>query len=302
MTVQLGLSLPQSTMTTVDMVMPSTLHSINDDVLGVICAILDKDELKQLSAVDKRLREVSLPLLLRRVCMRIMHKEGMWQLATDAIESMLTSTAFDVVAGHTRFIDIRLSDDKDEDPLPSVLSGRLAEFLSAPFRQLHTLVFTIDEKQAQTFEDKFIMPHIEIPTVTTLMVGAYCDFMVRLCPNVEHLATYGWIWLHSRRGLIAVASEAKMLKHFEMNEWWSANLLQAVYDAMPSIQNLTLDGGPLRGTLQDLVPILSQFKTLKKLGLVDASCLHVGFNPPRCGNAYMGPNGAEVRRKRLHQS
>ncbi len=161
--------------------------------------------------------------------------------------------------------------------MPSVLPTRLVEFLSAPFRQLHTLAFTIDEKQVQTFDDKFTMAHIELPTVTNLMVGAYCDFMVRLCPNVEHVATFGWVWLHSRRGsmtrehsfrLIAAAGDAKTLRHFEMNEWWSVSLLHgepttlstsvhlifitlsAVYDAMPSIQNLTLDGGPLRGSLQ----------------------------------------------------
>ncbi|SJL03450.1 uncharacterized protein ARMOST_06805 [Armillaria ostoyae] len=282
-----------------------TLQGVDDDVLGVICSILGQYELKQMSVVDKRLREITLPLLLRRVRIHFVYIEDVWQLATEAIESMLASTAFDVVVRHTRFLDIRLS-DKSEDPMPSVLPTRLVEFLSASFRQLHTLVFTIDEKQAQTFDDKFTMAHIELPTVTNLMVGAYCDFMVRLCPNVEHVATFGWVWLHSRRGsmtrehsfrLIAAAGDAKMLKHFEMNEWWSASLLHAVYDAMPSIQNLTLDGGPLRDGLQALVPILSQFKKLKKLGLVDASSLHVGFNPPRCGNVYMGPNGGEIRKK-----
>ncbi|KAK0497278.1 hypothetical protein EDD18DRAFT_1161454 [Armillaria luteobubalina] len=284
----------------------NALQCVDDDVLGVICVTLGKRELKQMSLVDKRLREISLPLLFRRVHFHFTYIEDVWKLATEAIESMLASTAFDVILRYTRFLDIRLSDNKSEDPMPSVLPTRLNEFLSSPFRQLHTLAFIIDEKQAQNFDDKFTMAHIELPTVTNLMVGAYCDFMVRLCPNVERVATFGWVWLHSRRGsmtrehsfrLIAAAGEAKMLKHFEMNEWWSASLLHAVYDAMPSIQNLTLDGGPLRADLQELVPILSQFKRLKKLGLVAASRLRVGFYPPRCGNIYMGPNGGLIRKK-----
>ena len=50
--------------------------------------------------------------------------------------------------------------------------------------------------------------------------------------------------------------------------------------------------------VQVLVPILSQFKKLKKLRPVDASYLRIGFNPPRCGNLYiMGPNGGEIREK-----
>ncbi|KAK0222969.1 hypothetical protein EDD85DRAFT_860483 [Armillaria nabsnona] len=286
--------------------MPSTVRSVDDDVLGVICAILDKNELKQISLVDKRLRGISLPLLFQRVCMQFVYTENVWKLATDAIEGMLASPAFDIVVGNTRFLDIRISDDKSEDSMPSVLPGRLAELLSAPFCQLRTLVFTVNETQAQVFGDKFRMAGIELRTVTTLMVGAYCDFMVPLCPNVEHVATYGWVWLHSKRGaasrehsfrLIAAVGGARMLQHFEMNEWWSADLLKAVYDAMPFIEMLTLDGGPVRDSLKALIPILSQFKKLKTLGLVDASSLDVGFNPPWCGNAYMGPDGAELLRR-----
>jgi hypothetical protein len=48
---------------------------------------------------------------------------------------------------------------------------------------------------------------------------------------------------------------------------------------------------------QDLLPTLSQFKNLEELVLADASSLGVGFNPPMCGNVYMGPDGDEVRRQ-----
>lgn len=54
---------------------------------------------------------------------------------------------------------------------------------------------------------------------------------------------------HSFR-LIAAVGRAKMLQHFEMNEWWSVDLLQAVYDAMSSNGTLTLDGGHVRDGLR----------------------------------------------------
>jgi len=48
---------------------------------------------------------------------------------------------------------------------------------------------------------------------------------------------------------------------------------------------------------QDLLPILSQFKNLEELVLAHTSSLGVGFNPPICGNVYMGLHGDEIRRQ-----
>ncbi len=59
-------------------------------------------QLKQISLIDKRLRGISLPLLFQRVCMKFVYKENVWKLATDTIEGMLASTAFDIVVGNTR--------------------------------------------------------------------------------------------------------------------------------------------------------------------------------------------------------
>ncbi|KAK0457785.1 uncharacterized protein EV420DRAFT_477857 [Desarmillaria tabescens] len=305
-----SLSVPQSTTPTVDEVMPSTPHSINDDVLGVICAMLDKDELEQIVLVDKRLREISLPLLFRRVRFSFEYCEDVWKSATEDVEDMLASTVFNTVVGHTRSLDIRILNNKNEYTMPPILPSRLAEFLSAPFRQLRTLVLSIDETEAQFFDDEFGKAGIDLPTVTSLMVGAYCDFMVPLCPNVEHVATFGRVWLCSNRGrtsrehsfkLIAAVSGAKKLQHFEMYEKWSVGLLQAVYDAMPSIGTLTLDGARVIDSLLALIPILSQFKRLKTLGLVSASLLDVGFDFPRIANARTRPGGREMLKRRREQ-
>ncbi|KAK0442557.1 hypothetical protein EV421DRAFT_1736073 [Armillaria borealis] len=106
-------------------------------------------------------------------------------------------------------------------------------------------VLSIDETQAQAFDDEFCTAGTELPTVTTLMVSTYYDFMVPLCPNGEHVVTYGWVWLHSNRGvafrehsfgLIGAAGGAKMLQHFEMNKWWTIDLLKGSYSYSEPVQ------------------------------------------------------------------
>ncbi|KAK0214189.1 hypothetical protein IW262DRAFT_305100 [Armillaria fumosa] len=62
----------------------------------------NETQLKQISLVDKRLRGISLPLLLRRVCMQFVYKQNVWKSATGAIESRLASTALDAVSQETR--------------------------------------------------------------------------------------------------------------------------------------------------------------------------------------------------------
>jgi hypothetical protein len=48
---------------------------------------------------------------------------------------------------------------------------------------------------------------------------------------------------------------------------------------------------------QELLPILSRFTNLQYLALPDTASLGVGFNPPGCGNVYMGPGGEEYRQQ-----
>ncbi|KAK0193255.1 hypothetical protein F5146DRAFT_374816 [Armillaria mellea] len=139
--------------------------------------------------------------------------------------------------------------------MPSILPARLSELLSVSFHQLRTLVFSIDERKAQAFGDRFCAAGIELHTVTTFRLGAYCDFMVPLCPNVEHVATYDWVWLHSKRGmasrehsfrLIAAAGGAKMLCHFEMKELWSIDLLKGELASLSSPLPLASHYSPSR--------------------------------------------------------
>ncbi|PBK62783.1 hypothetical protein ARMSODRAFT_980425 [Armillaria solidipes] len=215
------------------------------------CAF-DKYELKQMPLVDKRHTGMPLLLLLQRVCMQFMYRENVWKLATDAVESMHASTAFNVVSRNTRYLDIRISDNQTEDSMPLVLPGQLAELLLAPFRQWRTLVFRIAETQAYAFDNEFHTTGIELRTVTTLMVGAYCDFMLPLCPNVEHMPTYGWVWLHSNRARLPESIHSPLLvqqegRNFEMNEWWLVDLLNGSYSYSEPVQGTRTGGCVLPG-------------------------------------------------------
>ena len=48
---------------------------------------------------------------------------------------------------------------------------------------------------------------------------------------------------------------------------------------------------------QELLPVLSRFTNLRYLALPDTSSLGVGFDPPGCGNVYMGPGGEAYRQQ-----
>jgi hypothetical protein len=45
--------------------------------------------------------------------------------------------------------------------------------------------------------------------------------------------------------------------------------------------------------------VLSRFTAMEELILPDASNLHVGFDPPMCGNAYMDTDGEELLKQVL---
>lgn len=122
-----------------------------------------------------------------------------------------------------------------------------------------------------------------------------------MCPNVETISTHDWRWLHSNldgqykhqhsTDLINSAGRATNLHHFEMKEWWTLAQLENVYHAMPGISSLAMTGGTYGDGIEYLLPTLSHSLNPTSLVLADAFSLHVGFDPPMCGNVYDGPNG-----------
>lgn len=195
--------------------------------------------------------------------------------------------------------------DKQQGP-PEDLAPALAKRL-AQMPQLQKLVLVVPEHHTDVFAKTFSESDIVLPAVHTLVVGPYCDFAVRLCPNVTAIANNGWNALHATRGdrpplqhtcdLIVAAGSAHRLESLEIMEWWRVDLVEAIHDSVPHLKRLALDSGSYKNGIESFLPTLSRLTGLEYLALGPASKLDVGFNPPRCGNVYRGPRGQEVRER-----
>ena len=200
--------------------------------------------------------------------------------------------------------------DAEKHPPPVELAPALANLLTR-MPKLEKLVLVIPEHHIDDFADAFARATFTLPRVHTLVVGTFCDFAVQLCPNATTISNNGWSWLHTKAGkssgqehtraLIKAAGRAPKIANLELMNWWTIDLVEAIHEAVPYIPRLSLDGGSYQGGIAHFIPTLSRFKRLEFLALANAHALGVGFSPPRCGNAYMGPHGKEVRERVNHQ-
>ncbi|KAG6995753.1 hypothetical protein G7Y79_00042g078580 [Physcia stellaris] len=90
--------------------------------------------------------------------------------------------------------------------------------------------------------------------------------------------------------LINFAEQNINLRHSEMQEWWKLAQLENVYRAMPGIASLEMTGDAHGDGIEYLFPTVSHFRILTGFGLANASSLHMGFDPPVCGNVFDGHN------------
>jgi hypothetical protein len=92
-------------------------------------------------------------------------------------------------------------------------------------------VLVIPEYHTAQFEAEFedlVFPHIK-----TLVVGSYCDFAARLCPNLQTISSNGWLFKESRRNgyrnhtfsLIRAAASVPNVTRLEINDYWDPESL-----------------------------------------------------------------------------
>ena len=256
-----------------------------------------KDAAK-LSMTSKRLRELLSPLLLRAVSV----DESSWRRANRALKTLERSV---YAYQHTRAlrIELRIGHNKRARH-PKDLAPRLAKTLPA-FQKLSMVMLVIPNYGGHIFQRKLEVSGVSLPSVRTLVLGPGMDWLVAICPNVETVSSSDQSWSRSNVGanhnsrrpfeLIRNAGLAPNLRHFELHERWSRKILWPVRKAMPHIQSLAMPGGRYVDGIVGLLSILVQFEDLKTLALSGAADLHVGFQPPRCGNSYLGPGGEEAR-------
>jgi hypothetical protein len=108
----------------------------------------------------------------------------------------------------------------------------LARLLST-MQKLEKLVIVIPEYHTANFEAEFT--NLVFPQVKTLVVGPYCDFAARSCPNLQIMSSNGWPFKESHRygylhrnqtmNLIRAAGNVLNLTRLEIDEYWNPERL-----------------------------------------------------------------------------
>ncbi|KAL8813522.1 MAG: hypothetical protein Q9200_000196 [Gallowayella weberi] len=193
-------------------------------------------------------------------------------------------------------LEIQQGHDKKGPPPPERFPRKLLEVLTRLANVEH-LILILPEYHTKVFKNTFNKSNPSFPNVRTLVLGMHMDWIIAMCPNVTTIlghTMYGGFSRPNGANLIKFAGQAKTLRHFEMEQWWSREHLQDVYEVMPMIQSLALTFGASPYGLEGLLPTLSRFKNLMSLVLVDATWLLVVFGSPGLPEAYMGPGGEEL--------
>ena len=103
---------------------------------------------------------------------------------------------------------------------------------------LKTVHLNIDEFHVDIIARFTLSAKISLPTIETVVLGPYNEFLISHCPNLTSISANGWTFVHSKRSLenthycdhshrlILAAAEATKLEHFSMDDCWSVVKLQ----------------------------------------------------------------------------
>jgi len=104
--------------------------------------------------------------------------------------------------------------------------------------RLEKLALIIPEDHTEQFEREF--RNITFPHIQTLVVGPYCDFAARSCPNLQIMSSNGWPFKYSHRygylhrnhtlNLIQTAGDVRNLTRLEIDENWNSERLDGEVD------------------------------------------------------------------------
>ncbi|CAN8106292.1 unnamed protein product [Discula destructiva] len=235
-------------------------------------------------------------------------------------------------------IDVYVSDANyhffsRSDPVypPPDLSALAVDVL-AKMDKLERLDWGISGEATRKFEPAFVEKNLTLPSVRHLQPGAWSDYLVSRCPNLEILEAgsyvHHWSWnervsrlddiMDPRLELIK-ATTGLPLREIRLSAgWvgWSLEMLENILDATPNITSLSMDGSLDKfhnppyyapetdgAVLKAYLSVLRRFPNLKQLRLPASHDLALGFDGgPWCGNAYDGPDGREYGRQVTQQA
>ena len=289
----------------------SPFFHVNDDVLLEICKavkgnnldnrgrlVSGQTTLKALSQVNRYMRDLMAPDLFKCICINI----SSWH---DAVTVLKSAEKCRAVQNHTRRLGFKFCAGVGpiDQTQPQQLSLQLALIL-CKMAKLETILIDIPDRLAECCREVFEGLNVRLHSVQYLIMGPCTEWILRLCPNVQEISTCN-LWLNSQPegnskrqhsfDLIKAAGEEGRLQHFEMNERWHPELLEAVVEAMPNISSLAITGTFFLGRFKASLSVLGGLGDLRTVATPRAAQLDVGFNPPRCGNAYHGDHGRQLR-------
>ena len=268
-----------------------------------------RQELVNVSMTNKRMRNICAPFIFTHV--KIGRLDYGWWRASRSLKAAEMSFHAKQYA-RSLIVSVYPAGYKKITYPSKSFSRRLALVLPG-YDHVRQLYLIVPAYTATGFKKVFEKGNLELPNVQTLILGSHVEWIINMCPKVEVISTVGVHWLGANidgtwpqrqpYDLIRAAGRAPNLRHFEMHESWGIDLVETVLKCMPDIESLAMPGRQYIDRAHVLLFVLCKLRNLKSLALSDPSNLRVGFDPPTCGNAYMGPGGdamkLQVRQQRL---
>lgn len=257
--------------------------------------------IQSVSLTSRRLRRLALPIVFRKVsvsgdcarlseCFRIMKRRP---AVLANIRSLSLGTLY------------------SESKPPESWANTIVEVLPQ-MPKLYRLDVELSEDHRDAVAAALASNHIRLPSVRILLLESYCEFLVQHCPLAECIISGPRMQTRTKtkrkippvehdprmteRLAVQAAASAQNVKHLALHANWSIELVQYVYDRLPNLRTLAMDGTLLYGySPPDFMHILGKYQTLQVLGLPETTWLNVGYCPPAWANAVRLPDGVQAQ-------
>ncbi|KAF2679544.1 hypothetical protein K458DRAFT_114622 [Lentithecium fluviatile CBS 122367] len=303
---------------------PLTLSDLNNDVLLEICDYFPETPrpatcrlsythpqptptpLKNLSLVNRRLRVLLRPILLRSIALTEPQTSPVpngWALARTAIDGL--TTADGAVVSGIRSLRLALYGHKwgNDYALSAALSHIIKFLLHLP--NLQRLHLNVPHPYMLAFETELetaldAAPLTALKKVESLSIEIRMVALLSHCPNITGLVlyktfndTFTRLYQLPLTALSPHPSYATSLTHFCAHAYWSLSEISHLASAFPSLKHLCIRGYSGHPPLSALTASLGKaFRHLKVLALPDLERLNQGWQPALCGTGFFGPGGA----------
>jgi hypothetical protein len=293
----------------------ATIENINEDVFYEICGALlgasSRDQqgqpvtghqsLKLLSSTNRFMRARLESMVFQSIYIDVRS----WHITLQALEliTKCRGALQNMKKFHLRVYNYAPGSLEPTDGIPAAFAK-----IMHTTHWLEKVSIDVPEYEAKEYQNALRRTEIRLPSIRDLELGPHTVWMVKYCPNATSLSTCkGWLEPAIRPSqfsfdLIRAARSANHIQSLEIEEHWSTEFIEATALKLPHLKHLGILGMTQYFKLKDFLPALGRLKHLKSLRLPMAAELDIGFCPPECGNAYMGPDGEEVwRQVRIEQ-